>query len=28
VSNFLIYPSNKFFARPVEVLPHERWALP
>jgi 5'-nucleotidase len=28
VSNFLSYPSDKFFARPVEVLPHERWALP
>ena len=28
VSNFLNYPSDKFFARPVEVLPHERWALP
>jgi hypothetical protein len=28
VSNFLHYPADKFFARPVEVLPHERWALP
>ena len=28
VSNFLHYPVDKFFARPVEVLPHERWALP
>jgi HAD superfamily 5'-nucleotidase-like hydrolase len=28
VSNFLSYPPDKFFARPVEVLPHERWALP
>jgi len=28
VSNFLNYPHDKFFARPVEVLPHERWALP
>lgn len=28
VSNFLSYPSDKFFSRPVEVLPHERWALP
>ena len=28
VSNFLNYPTDKFFARPVEVLPHERWALP
>ena len=28
VSNFLSYPADKFFARPVEVLPHERWALP
>ena len=28
VSNFLNYPSDKFFSRPVEVLPHERWALP
>jgi 5'-nucleotidase len=28
VSNFLSYPGDKFFARPVEVLPHERWALP
>ncbi len=28
VSNFLNYPADKFFARPVEVLPHERWALP
>ena len=25
VSNFLRYPTNKFFARPIEVLPHERW---
>jgi len=24
VSNFLNYPADKFFARPVEVLPHER----
>jgi 5'-nucleotidase len=28
VSNFLNYPTDKFFARPVEVLPHERWSLP
>ena len=28
VSNFLNYPADKFFARPVEVLPHERWAQP
>jgi HAD superfamily 5'-nucleotidase-like hydrolase len=28
VSNLLNYPADKFFARPVEVLPHERWALP
>jgi len=28
VSNFLHYPADKFFARPVEVLPHERWAQP
>ncbi len=28
VSNFLPYPADKFFARPVEVLPHERWSLP
>ena len=28
VSNFLSYPSDKFFSRPLEVLPHERWALP
>jgi len=28
VSNFLNYPTDKFFARPVEILPHERWALP
>lgn len=28
VSNFLHYPSDKFFARPVEILPHERWSLP
>jgi HAD superfamily 5'-nucleotidase-like hydrolase len=28
VSNFLKYPADKFFARPVQVLPHERWALP
>ena len=27
-SNFLVYPPDKFFARPVEILPHERWALP
>lgn len=27
VSNFLNYPADKFFARPLEVLPHERWAL-
>lgn len=27
VSNFLRYPADKFFARPVEVLPHERWAV-
>lgn len=28
VSNLLRYPVDKFFARPVEVLPHERWGLP
>lgn len=28
VSNFLNYPTDKFFSRPVEVLPHERWTLP
>jgi 5'-nucleotidase len=28
VSNFLHYPVDKFFSRPVEVLPHERWAMP
>lgn len=28
VSNLLKYPADKFFARPVEVLPHERWGLP
>ena len=28
VSNFLGYPADKFFSRPLEVLPHERWALP
>ncbi len=28
VSNFLAYPVTKFFARPAEILPHERWALP
>ncbi len=28
VSNFLNYPVDKFFSRPVEVLPHERWAMP
>lgn len=28
VSNLLNYPTDKFFARPVEVLPHERWSLP
>jgi len=28
VSNFLSYPTDKFFSRPVEVLPHERWGLP
>jgi HAD superfamily 5'-nucleotidase-like hydrolase len=28
VSNFLHYPADKFFARPVEILPHERWAVP
>ncbi len=28
VSNFLGYPADKFFARPIEVLPHERWARP
>ncbi|MCB1183760.1 HAD-IG family 5'-nucleotidase [bacterium] len=28
VSNFLHYPADKFFARPVEILPHERWARP
>ncbi len=27
VSNFLNYPADKFFARPMVVLPHERWAL-
>jgi 5'-nucleotidase len=27
VSNFLGYPTDKFFSRPLEVLPHERWAL-
>ncbi len=26
VSNFLHYPVEKFFAKPAEVLPHERWA--
>ena len=28
VSNLLKYPTDKFFSRPVEVLPHERWGLP
>jgi 5'-nucleotidase len=28
VSNLYRYPTDKFFARPVEVLPHERWGLP
>ncbi len=28
VSNLSRYPTDKFFARPVEVLPHERWGLP
>jgi hypothetical protein len=28
VSNFLAYPVNKFFARPAEILPHERWTMP
>jgi hypothetical protein len=28
VSKFLGYPADKFFSRPLEVLPHERWALP
>lgn len=28
VSNFLNYPADKFFARPVEILPHERGILP
>ncbi|PIV82087.1 HAD family hydrolase, partial [bacterium CG17_big_fil_post_rev_8_21_14_2_50_64_8] len=28
VSNFLNYPTDKFFARPVEILPHERGILP
>lgn len=28
VSNFLGYPADKFFSRPLEVLPHERWAMP
>ena len=28
VSNLSRYPADKFFARPVEVLPHERWGLP
>ena len=27
VSNFLAYPVTKFFARPPEMLPHERWVL-
>ncbi len=27
VSNFLNYPADKFFARPLEVMPHERWAF-
>ncbi|MFO7652191.1 MAG: HAD-IG family 5'-nucleotidase [Candidatus Krumholzibacteriia bacterium] len=26
VSNFLYYPVSTFFAKPTEVLPHERWA--
>jgi hypothetical protein len=28
VSNFLYYPVSTFFAKPTEVLPHERWAYP
>jgi 5'-nucleotidase len=28
VSNFLHYPVEKFFARPAELLPHERWLHP
>jgi HAD superfamily 5'-nucleotidase-like hydrolase len=28
VSNLLKYPTDKFFSRPVEILPHERWGLP
>jgi 5'-nucleotidase len=27
VSNFLNYPADKFFARHLELQPHERWAL-
>jgi len=27
VSNLLRYPADKFFARPLEVLPHDRWIL-
>lgn len=27
VSNFLYYPVEKFFAKPVERLPHERWIV-
>ena len=26
VSNFINYPVDKFYARPPEILPHERWA--
>jgi 5'-nucleotidase len=28
VSNFLNYPVDKFFAKPAERMPHERWAVP
>jgi len=28
VSNFLNYPVEKFFARPAELMPHERWISP
>ncbi|MCP4574413.1 MAG: HAD-IG family 5'-nucleotidase [bacterium] len=27
VSNLLRYPADKFFSRPLEVLPHDRWIL-
>ena len=27
VSNLLRYPADKFFARPLEILPHDRWIL-